>query len=425
MEMDKIKTVSHAVSKSLVFALAFLLLASFVQATAVRNIYLDDYPAQATYTIKTDGTNVWAVKYDGDVLYESTNASYVMNSAISVCGDYRSVYVSSGNYTLTAPVVILDKSRFTFICDGVLKSPNSNYALEVIGTSYVNSWMNVIKVKLIDGQARNGHGILIRNSFATKVYDSELWYVNKGVVISNTVDWSEGTILNNVQWYDCILGVSFEVSGTGTASFVFMDWQKVLFNLFQDGAIGIKFLGISGALEAQYTCGVFNPTIWFHNNNQKGFIVNGSCTGMTILNPYIESSQAYTSIVGILYGQNKTGRDTIISPKFVDNWTGAGAHKIDFEEAGDRYTCILPPNTYEPVVSVGATSVSFNHSCLIQPFQSGVSVATFSTSATWNTTWTISSLNSTGISLVFGTVAPANAKCAVTIRVDAWEKQTG
>ena len=71
-------------------AIAFLIVALvsssmtyvYAQSAASKNIYLDDLPASATYTIKTDGTNYWAVRYDGLIPWSSTNASYVVNTAM-------------------------------------------------------------------------------------------------------------------------------------------------------------------------------------------------------------------------------------------------------------------------------------------------------------------------------------------------------
>jgi len=59
--------------------LAFLVGLSF-SATPTLDIYLDNLPSTASYVIDTDDTNYWATRYDGKVLWDSTNASYIWES---------------------------------------------------------------------------------------------------------------------------------------------------------------------------------------------------------------------------------------------------------------------------------------------------------------------------------------------------------
>jgi hypothetical protein len=54
---------------------------AYAQSGASPDIYLDDLPSQVTYTIKTDGTNYWAVRHDGYIAFESTNLTLVQQQA--------------------------------------------------------------------------------------------------------------------------------------------------------------------------------------------------------------------------------------------------------------------------------------------------------------------------------------------------------
>ena len=47
-----------------------------------RDIYLDDLPSVAQYVINTDGTYVWATRYDGDITYSGSDAATVIQSAL-------------------------------------------------------------------------------------------------------------------------------------------------------------------------------------------------------------------------------------------------------------------------------------------------------------------------------------------------------
>jgi len=70
-------------------------------------LYLDALPSTATYTIETDGVgNYRAVRYDGRVLWESTNASYTINSAINALTSGGKIFIKAGEYGLAAPILI-------------------------------------------------------------------------------------------------------------------------------------------------------------------------------------------------------------------------------------------------------------------------------------------------------------------------------
>lgn len=121
-----------------------LLTVSLVSAVAVINVYLDDLPATATYTIKTDGTNYWAVRYDGYKAWDSTNASYTVNSVIATG---VTISFASGRFIFTSPIA-LNKDFVTLEGGGV-----NNTVL----TAGANG------LTIIDCQQRNNKGLVIRN----------------------------------------------------------------------------------------------------------------------------------------------------------------------------------------------------------------------------------------------------------------------
>lgn len=85
---------------------------AFAQAWTIPDIYMDDLPASATYTIKTDGTYYWAVRYDGKVSWTSTNCSYIVNSCYAALPEGGKIVMApyDGYYYLTSPVVSNSKS---------------------------------------------------------------------------------------------------------------------------------------------------------------------------------------------------------------------------------------------------------------------------------------------------------------------------
>jgi len=62
-------------------------------------VHVDVFPSTVTYTIETDGAgNYRAIRYDGNKFWESTNASFTINSAIS-SGNH--VFLKEGTFELT------------------------------------------------------------------------------------------------------------------------------------------------------------------------------------------------------------------------------------------------------------------------------------------------------------------------------------
>jgi len=80
------------------------------------NIYLDDLPSTASYTVKTDDTYFWAVRYDGKIPtgMSGTNDDLVIQYAINNCtSSGGSVLVKSGSYTASVTL----KDNVTLILD--------------------------------------------------------------------------------------------------------------------------------------------------------------------------------------------------------------------------------------------------------------------------------------------------------------------
>lgn len=79
---------------------------------AGRDLYLDDLPSTASFVVSTDGTYVWATRYDGYVAYggsadrggvDGTNASAVINAALGNLTSERTSkekVILKGNFTV-------------------------------------------------------------------------------------------------------------------------------------------------------------------------------------------------------------------------------------------------------------------------------------------------------------------------------------
>lgn len=105
-------------------------------ATASKNVYLDDLPASATYTIKTDGVNYWAVKYDGSISWSSTDAGTVITNCV---GSNREVFLTAGTYS--GHVQISGVSNFKLVgAEGAkIQMPvsTSYNVIEIVNSNFV------------------------------------------------------------------------------------------------------------------------------------------------------------------------------------------------------------------------------------------------------------------------------------------------
>ncbi len=110
------------------------------------NTSLADIPSQAYFTIKTDGTNCWAVRYDGYKAYDGTVASTVINDALSGLTPgrtWKERVALFGNFTITRQITpssytILDLSQANLI--------TTNETLKVIyieGGSFANAKIHI------------------------------------------------------------------------------------------------------------------------------------------------------------------------------------------------------------------------------------------------------------------------------------------
>ena len=75
---------------------------AFSSPSPGRNIYLDDIPSTATYTIYTDGTEYWAVRHDGKIpsgmsgIDDDAVIQYAIDNCTSAGG---TVFVKTGSYS--------------------------------------------------------------------------------------------------------------------------------------------------------------------------------------------------------------------------------------------------------------------------------------------------------------------------------------
>ena len=71
------------------------------------DIYLDSLPSTASYVIDTDGTYIWAVRYDGKIACNGTDASTVIQAAIDALSTSGGkVIIKSGIYEINQSILV-------------------------------------------------------------------------------------------------------------------------------------------------------------------------------------------------------------------------------------------------------------------------------------------------------------------------------
>jgi hypothetical protein len=93
----------------------------FTQSIALR---VDDLPSPAQFVLKTDGTNYWAVRYDGKIIFSSRNATAVLKNAFGNLTRGRTIkekVLVRGNWTLNGGLPIAIPDYTVLEIDGQIK----------------------------------------------------------------------------------------------------------------------------------------------------------------------------------------------------------------------------------------------------------------------------------------------------------------
>jgi len=242
-----------------IIAVALIVILTAVIVTAPftsYNLYLDAFPHSATYTIETDGSgNYRAISYTGQALWDSTNASYTFNSAISALTSGEKIFAKAGTYsidsliTIDKPIVlegeggIYDASTYTVngtclqgsvdILKISLTNPTYNIELRNIGFDGVDRTAGTVGIE-IDGAhvsfenvavIRFDEGVKLNNAWSSDFSALQCWRNNVGLNMTGT-----GTSL--LLFQKCQFAVNYNtgviVRGSHGATFLSCDmsWNK-------------------------------------------------------------------------------------------------------------------------------------------------------------------------------------------------------
>lgn len=145
----------------------------YVYDPASISIYLDDLPATATYTVKTDGTNYWAVRYDGYKAFEGTEATTLVQSVINTVNNNGVIDVGLGTFQLHGELLVNGTNendptkRLTLrgMGEGTIFNQNTAGAngIRVMNDAVVD----LLKFKITMPSSNSGHGLYLSNEGGT------------------------------------------------------------------------------------------------------------------------------------------------------------------------------------------------------------------------------------------------------------------
>ena len=110
------------------------------------DIYLDSLPSTASYVIDTDGTYIWAVRYDGKIACNGTDASTVIQAAVDSLIEGRGkIFFKDGIYLLDTAIVPNPTPSKVVIRDAGIIFEGSGWGtvLASTGTNSVFEYTNV------------------------------------------------------------------------------------------------------------------------------------------------------------------------------------------------------------------------------------------------------------------------------------------
>jgi hypothetical protein len=203
---------------------------------ATINVYLDDLPSQAYFTVKSDGTNYWAVRYDGYKAYEGTVAHTIINNAIAALPARTAKYTIAlfGVFSLTGSItpanyLILDCSEANIIytasvSDGV--SMSGKHDINILGGTWTGyTYLKASNLDWVDLKS-TCYNVYVRDCVITNFYhgfvaDSTCYnlHVESCNFVDRIGDSDGGAGVQFSGAYDSeVLGCRFNIWGNGVLS---------------------------------------------------------------------------------------------------------------------------------------------------------------------------------------------------------------
>jgi hypothetical protein len=201
--------------------------------------YLDTLPSTAIYTIETDGVgNYRAIRYDGEQLWESTDASYTINTAIS---SGKNIIFKEGTFELSNPLSLKHGIILEGMGENTVIKQESGANLDYLIYIYLNTGSSFGRVQLrnfvLDGNKAGqtgGSGYGIYSDTYSSVYSDYVLF--QDLYIKDTYGIG---IETNGNYYEFD---NVYVYGAGSHGFVIRDYHARLVNTVARKNVGDGYL---------------------------------------------------------------------------------------------------------------------------------------------------------------------------------------
>ena len=247
------------------------------------------------------------------VVFESTNASFIFNQAIA---SGSSLYVEEGDYYLTSDIIILNKNNFKFSSDNAKIFGNGNKII-IFGEDYLNSQYNQLTgFEIINTTLR------IENSFGTTISNIKFKNCKTALEVANTNTWSEATKIVDSHFINCTESIVFKTPiNNASGSYASSEIKRCFFNI-PDNSLGIRIENLAEFSDSQ----IQTVRLWmgeYGETNQIGILVNGSMFQTLLWGVVFESfANTPSNIYAMSIGET-TDPVPILSEgiSFLGNWT--------------------------------------------------------------------------------------------------------
>ncbi|MFB3889613.1 MAG: hypothetical protein ACE14S_08990 [Candidatus Bathyarchaeia archaeon] len=272
---------------------------------------------QYDYAIYRNGDEVEAKNgKTGVVDFRSRDAASVFRQALD---SGNTVYVKSGEYTLSSDVSLTNKKNARLDSDGASLFLNGARIL-IVGDNYAQSQYNQISgFRIVSGTVR------IENSFRTTITNMIFENCSVALELANTRNWTEGTEVDTVHFNKCVQGIVFRTNTTGaTGSYTNTEVSRCYFNLL-DSSVAVTVERNAEFTDSQMR----NVRIWmgeFGRFNQTGLLLDGSMYE-TLLDGVVFESFASSPLDNALFYAVSVGRTAYQAPvmqagvNFLGSWT--------------------------------------------------------------------------------------------------------
>lgn len=228
---------------SIMLCITILLTPQIALSPVSPNLWLDDLPSTTTYTIKTDGVNYWAVRYDGKILWDGTNDDLTIQNAIDQANSVGGgiVFVKQGTYsasiTVTSNVLLLLEYGVTGVS---YTTSGTGIALRYMnGYVMLDAPLNMTQHQIIYGLFHSGSTRPSNPTEAQFFYDTD----DHALFVYNGTAWEDYSLLGaegekgeagegNFGPYTYIVYYN-----STSAEYEYRDWQGQLQDADGDGAV--------------------------------------------------------------------------------------------------------------------------------------------------------------------------------------------